>query len=88
MQRGGGSKVNVIPDKAKVILDIRSPFGMDREFVDAHLYEAMGTAGDSVRIKSLGNNDATTSPADGVLWRQSPMESVRWRVTATSSRRL
>jgi acetylornithine deacetylase/succinyl-diaminopimelate desuccinylase-like protein len=64
----GGSKVNVIADKAKAILDIRSPFGMDREFVDAHLYEAMGTAGDTVRIKSLGNNDATTSPANGVLW--------------------
>lgn len=62
------TKSNVIADKAKAILDIRSLPGMDRQFVDSHLFEAMGSAGESVHIKALGNNSATTSSTDGPLW--------------------
>jgi acetylornithine deacetylase/succinyl-diaminopimelate desuccinylase-like protein len=67
-QAMGGSKVNVIADKAKAILDIRSPRGVDRELVNVHLNQAMGDASDSVQIKALGNSDATESSAEGPLW--------------------
>ncbi len=64
----GGSKMNIIADQAKAILDIRTLPGMDRRFVDSYLSEAMGRAGDSVQIKALGNNDATSSSTGGILW--------------------
>jgi acetylornithine deacetylase/succinyl-diaminopimelate desuccinylase-like protein len=65
----GGSKVNIIADQAKAILDIRTLPGMDRGFVDSFLSEAIGDVRDNVQIKGLGNNNATASSTDGPLWR-------------------
>jgi len=64
----GGDRANTIADRSTAVLDIRSLPGMDREFVDAHLREAMGSGSDDVDIVSLSNDESTTSSVGGSLW--------------------
>jgi acetylornithine deacetylase/succinyl-diaminopimelate desuccinylase-like protein len=63
-----GTKTNVVADRARAQIDIRGLPGMDREYVDAHLRKAMGSAADHVEITPVMDNDATVSAVGNVLW--------------------
>jgi acetylornithine deacetylase/succinyl-diaminopimelate desuccinylase-like protein len=63
-----GTKTNVVADRAQAHLDIRGLPGMDREFVDAHLRKAMGSAAGHVEITPVMDNEATVSPVGNALW--------------------
>jgi acetylornithine deacetylase/succinyl-diaminopimelate desuccinylase-like protein len=64
-----GVKVNVIPDSASALVDIRSLPGMDRHFVESHLHKAMGQASDDIDIGPVGYDlGATVSPIGNALW--------------------
>ncbi len=63
-----GSKTNVVADSARAAVDIRGLPGMDREFVDAHLRKAMGSAADQVDILPIMDGDATISATGNRLW--------------------
>lgn len=64
----GGTKTNVVADRARAEIDIRGVPGMDREFVDAHLRKAMGSAADQVHITPVMDGDATVSDVGNLLW--------------------
>ena len=63
-----GMKANVIAAHATTNVDIRALPGMDRSFVDSHLYKAMGNARDDVDIDSAQDLEATVSGTDNALW--------------------
>ena len=67
-QARAGVKSNIIADRAKTELDIRSLPGMDRDSVNDHLRQAMGTVGDAVEIVPRSNSAATISATSGRLW--------------------
>ncbi|MGN6326483.1 M20/M25/M40 family metallo-hydrolase [Pseudolysinimonas sp.] len=65
----GGDKLNVVPGRATIDVDVRTMPGTDAETVDAHLLEAAGPAADRVRIQPLGGTTpATRSPLDTPLY--------------------
>lgn len=63
-----GMKANVIAAEAKTNVDIRALPGMDRTFVDSHLYKAMGNARDDVDIEAAQDLEATVSGTHNPLW--------------------
>ena len=63
-----GIKQNVIPDAATAHIDIRALPGMDRHFVDSHLYKAMGHASDDIDVEPMYDMNATVSPTGNRLW--------------------
>jgi acetylornithine deacetylase/succinyl-diaminopimelate desuccinylase-like protein len=65
----GGTKVNVIPDRAQLQLDIRGLPGWGVEEVAAMLGEALGDLAADVEIQWHSVDPATTSPVDTPLWR-------------------
>jgi acetylornithine deacetylase/succinyl-diaminopimelate desuccinylase-like protein len=62
----GGSKVNVIPDKVEIQVDIRALPGVTSEEVEAMLKEAMGDLADRVTIDTPPNRrrGGSLSPLD------------------------
>ncbi|MBV9285479.1 MAG: M20/M25/M40 family metallo-hydrolase [Acidimicrobiia bacterium] len=64
----GGAKVNVIPDKVDIDLDIRTLPGQNSEEIDAMVREALGDVADDVELIVREHDDATESPADTPLW--------------------
>jgi acetylornithine deacetylase/succinyl-diaminopimelate desuccinylase-like protein len=62
----GGSKVNVIPDKVEIQVDIRALPGVTSEDVEAMLKEAMGDLADRVTIDTPPNRrrGGSLSPLD------------------------
>ena len=64
----GGTKVNVIPDRAQLDLDIRGLPGWDVPDVEAMLREAIGDLADSVEFTWHFTDPASTSPTDTPLW--------------------
>lgn len=64
-----GTKSNVIADSAKADVDIRALPGMDRTFVDSHLYKSMGSARDEIDVTPFMDVEATISPTGNRLWR-------------------
>jgi acetylornithine deacetylase/succinyl-diaminopimelate desuccinylase-like protein len=65
----GGDKLNVVPGRASIDVDIRTMPGVDGDAVDAHLRAAVGPAADRVRIRPLGGTTpATRSPLDTELY--------------------
>jgi acetylornithine deacetylase/succinyl-diaminopimelate desuccinylase-like protein len=64
----GGTKVNVIPDRAVLTLDIRGLPGWDVPEVEAMLRAGMGDLADDVDIEWHFADPASTSPADTPLW--------------------
>jgi acetylornithine deacetylase/succinyl-diaminopimelate desuccinylase-like protein len=62
----GGSKVNVIPDKVEIQVDIRALPGITSEEVEAMLKEAMGDLADRVTIETPPNRrrGGSLSPLD------------------------
>jgi acetylornithine deacetylase/succinyl-diaminopimelate desuccinylase-like protein len=63
-----GTKVNVIPDRARLDLDIRGLPGWDVPEVEAMLREAMGDLADAVEFTWHFTDPASTSPTDTPLW--------------------
>lgn len=63
-----GMKSNMIADSATANVDIRALPGMDRSFVDSHLFKAMGGARDDIDIEAMQDLEATVSPIDNPLW--------------------
>lgn len=63
-----GSKVNVIPDRAQLDLDIRGLPGWDVPDVEAMLREAMGDLADAVEFTWHFTDQASTSPTETPLW--------------------
>jgi acetylornithine deacetylase/succinyl-diaminopimelate desuccinylase-like protein len=64
----GGTKVNIIPDRAELQLDIRGLPGWGRNEVEAMLLEALGDLAPDVDIRWAWADPATTSPVDTPLW--------------------
>jgi acetylornithine deacetylase/succinyl-diaminopimelate desuccinylase-like protein len=63
-----GSKINVIPDRVELEIDIRSLPGWDTADVRAMLEEVVGDLADDVDIHFVSEEVATTSPIDTPLW--------------------
>jgi acetylornithine deacetylase/succinyl-diaminopimelate desuccinylase-like protein len=64
----GGTKVNVIPDRAQLQLDIRGLPGWHVAEVEAMVRQALGDLADDVEIEWHSTDEATTSPTDTPLW--------------------
>jgi len=63
-----GTKVNVIPDRVELTVDIRSLPGWDAAEVRAMLNDVIGDLSDDVEIEFRAEDPATTSPIDTPLW--------------------
>jgi acetylornithine deacetylase/succinyl-diaminopimelate desuccinylase-like protein len=63
-----GTKVNVIPDRVVLQVDIRTLPGWEQHDVDAMLADALGDLGRDVEIAWNFTDPASTSPADTALW--------------------
>ncbi len=65
----GGDKLNVVPGRATIDVDVRTMPGTEPADVDRHLRAAAGTAADRMRIHPLGGTTpATRSPLDTPLY--------------------
>ena len=64
----GGSKINVIPDRAELQLDIRVLPGWGLPEVEAMILEALGDLAPDVEIHWNATDEATTSPLETPLW--------------------
>jgi acetylornithine deacetylase/succinyl-diaminopimelate desuccinylase-like protein len=65
----GGTKVNVIPDRVQLELDIRTLPGWGRPEVENLLDEALGDLAPDVDVEWHSTEPATMSPSDTPLWR-------------------
>jgi acetylornithine deacetylase/succinyl-diaminopimelate desuccinylase-like protein len=63
-----GTKINVIPDRVELELDIRSLPGWDTTDVRSMLEEAVGDLADDVDIRFESEEPSTSSPIDTPLW--------------------
>ncbi|EQD58596.1 peptidase, partial [mine drainage metagenome] len=63
-----GTKINVIPDRVKLQVDIRTLPGWDLADVRAMLTEAIGDLDDQVEIDLPCHDQASFSPVDTPLW--------------------
>jgi acetylornithine deacetylase/succinyl-diaminopimelate desuccinylase-like protein len=65
----GGTKVNVIPDRVDIDVDIRSVPGIETDEVEAMIKEALGTLADRVTIETPPDRKrgGTISPTDTPL---------------------
>ena len=64
----GGTKLNVIPDRVELSVDIRSLPGWDTAEVRAMLDDVLGDLADDVEIDFRSEEPASTSPVDTPLW--------------------
>lgn len=64
----GGTKANMIPDRAEAEIDLRALPGMDRRFVDEHLRKAMGRFADRIEIQPVSDYLANASDRSDPLW--------------------
>jgi acetylornithine deacetylase/succinyl-diaminopimelate desuccinylase-like protein len=65
----GGVKTNIVPDSAELQIDIRTLPGVDRAAVHALLRQAIGDLWSACEIVEEGENPATASGVDTLLWR-------------------
>jgi acetylornithine deacetylase/succinyl-diaminopimelate desuccinylase-like protein len=63
-----GTKINMIPDRVELEVDIRSLPGWDTADVRAMLDELLGDLADDVEIAFRSEQPSTTSPMDTPLW--------------------
>jgi acetylornithine deacetylase/succinyl-diaminopimelate desuccinylase-like protein len=63
-----GSKLNVIPDRVELEVDVRSLPGWDTADVRAMLTEILGDLAEEVEIEFGSEQPSTTSPIDTPLW--------------------
>jgi acetylornithine deacetylase/succinyl-diaminopimelate desuccinylase-like protein len=66
----GGTKLNIIPDKVDLDLDIRTLPGESEASVRSLLAEAIGDMGDKVDVLWTHDDPATESPIDTRLWHE------------------
>ena len=64
----GGNKVNIIPDRAELQLDIRGLPGWGVPEVEAMITDALGDLAGDVDIRWAWADPATTSPIETPLW--------------------
>jgi acetylornithine deacetylase/succinyl-diaminopimelate desuccinylase-like protein len=64
----GGTKVNSIPDRVDLQIDIRTLPGQNGADVQAMLSEALGDLADAVDLIPSANAESTASPIDTPLW--------------------
>jgi acetylornithine deacetylase/succinyl-diaminopimelate desuccinylase-like protein len=64
----GGTKTNMVPDRAGAQIDVRALPGHTRRDVDLHLRKAMGSAADRVEIEPVADFEATSSQTANPLW--------------------
>jgi acetylornithine deacetylase/succinyl-diaminopimelate desuccinylase-like protein len=64
-----GTKVNVIPDRVQLDVDIRTLPGWEGAEVRAMLDDALGDLADDVEVTWQSTDPASTSPTDTPLWR-------------------
>ena len=64
----GGTKLNVIPDRVELSVDIRALPGWDTGEVRAMLDDVLGDLADDVEIDFRSEEPASTSPVDTPLW--------------------
>jgi acetylornithine deacetylase/succinyl-diaminopimelate desuccinylase-like protein len=65
---GDDMKVNVIPDRVVIELDVRTLPGEGPDEVDAHLRAALGDLYERVDVDELMNDRASISRTDNPLW--------------------
>lgn len=63
-----GTKLNVIPDRVEIDLDIRVLPGWERQQVEAMLVDAVGDLAPALDIAFVSEDVATTSETDTPLW--------------------
>ncbi len=63
-----GTKINVIPDRVELDIDVRSLPGWDGADVRSMLEEVVGDLADDVEIRFRSEEPASTSPIDTPLW--------------------
>ncbi len=63
-----GTKVNVIPDRVELDVDIRTLPGWGQADVDALLRDALGDMADDVEVTYQSTDPATASPTGTPLW--------------------
>jgi acetylornithine deacetylase/succinyl-diaminopimelate desuccinylase-like protein len=63
-----GSKINMIPDKVELQIDIRTLPGWGTPEVEAMLADALGELYAETEVEFLSEDESTTSPADTLLW--------------------
>lgn len=64
----GGTKLNVIPDRVELQVDIRVLPGWDQAAVEAMIADALGDLAGDVEVSWESTDTATSSPADTPLW--------------------
>lgn len=64
----GGTKINSIPDRVELQVDIRTLPGQTAAHVRAMLDEALGDLSDEVEIIERNDDESTQSPVDTPLW--------------------
>jgi acetylornithine deacetylase/succinyl-diaminopimelate desuccinylase-like protein len=64
----GGTKINVIPDRVDLKVDIRTLPGHGEAEVRAMLDEALGDLADKVEIVASASDPSSISPTDTPLW--------------------
>ncbi len=65
----GGRKVNMIPDAATGVIDIRLLPGQDVVDLNDHLYKVLGPdLFERIELTAVSDMKANTSPAEGPLW--------------------
>jgi len=64
----GGTKINVIPDRVDLQVDVRTLPGHGSEDVRAMLDEALGDLADRVELVASHDAPSTSSPTDTPLW--------------------
>lgn len=64
----GGTKINVIPDRVEIQVDVRTLPGTTGGAVAAMVQEAIGDLAGSVEVLALQNQPATESSTDTPLW--------------------
>jgi len=63
----GGSKINVVPDRVAIEVDVRALPGVSPLDVDAMLKEALGDLASRVDIEAPRSQDGTRTPLEGAL---------------------
>lgn len=63
-----GTKLNVIPDRVELDVDIRTLPGWDTADVETMLREALGDLAGDVEVAFQSTDPATTSPTENPLW--------------------
>jgi acetylornithine deacetylase/succinyl-diaminopimelate desuccinylase-like protein len=64
----GGTKVNSIPDRVDLQIDIRTLPGQTARHVREMLSEALGDLADDVEVIPVADDESTSSPMDTPLW--------------------